>query len=220
MAWLISVLGAVMGLAGAWSLWNGISFIRLDWGQTETVAGTVALSGGLVSLGIGAVLFALRDLRVGSAPALTTGSDTVAEPEAVTEVAAPRRPDSAVGRLRSKLSTVGMPKTEPSMAAPAEPSRDLDAPVVRPAPAPALRTEPAPVPPERAAPVPEIAPAPVPRPVPPVAEAPTVVGRYDANGATYVLFSDGTIEVETGSGTHRFDSMADLKEHIERQDQG
>jgi hypothetical protein len=35
-----------------------------------------------------------------------------------------------------------------------------------------------------------------------------------------VLFSDGTIEVETESGTHRFASMADLKEHIERQDAG
>ena len=49
-------------------------------------------------------------------------------------------------------------------------------------------------------------------------EAPTVVGRYEANGASYVLFSDGTIEVETESGTHRFSSMAELKEHIERQD--
>lgn len=208
MPWLISVLGAVLGLAGAWSLWNGISFIRLDWGQTETVAGTVALSAGIVTLGIGAVLFALRDLRTGFAPAMTT--DTTLDPDlAATPALAPsERTTSAASRLKSRLATVGMPKNQPSEAAESPPV--IDAPVVR--------TGLPSAPEVRPAVVAEIAPPSEERSVPSVSEAPTVVGRYDANGATYVLFSDGTIEVETGSGTHRFASMADLKDHIERQD--
>ena len=47
-----------------------------------------------------------------------------------------------------------------------------------------------------------------------------MVGRYDANGAFYVLFSDGTIEVETDTGTHRYASMQDLRDHIARQEPG
>lgn len=213
MPWLISVLGAALGLAGAWSLWNGISFIRLDWGQTETVAGTVALSAGIVTLGIGAVLFALRDLRAGSAPVPTTGADTVLDPDSSLVAASSRadRAPSAASRFKSKLATVGMPKTEPSLLEPVASPRDVDAPMLRAASAPAPEPSPAAIP--------DIVPAQEIPPMPTDPEAPTVVGRYDANGATYVLFSDGTIEVETVSGTHRFASMADLKDHIERQDE-
>ena len=49
--------------------------------------------------------------------------------------------------------------------------------------------------------------------------APTEVGRYEAGGASYALFSDGTIEVETETGLHRFGSMEELKAFIEHQEQ-
>ena len=52
-----------------------------------------------------------------------------------------------------------------------------------------------------------------------LAESPTVVGRYESGGACYVLFSDGTIEVETEMGTHRFGSMEELKAYIDQQGQ-
>jgi hypothetical protein len=58
-----------------------------------------------------------------------------------------------------------------------------------------------------------------PAPVPEAQEepaAPAVVGRYEANGASYALFADGSIEAETDSGIYRFASMAELKEFIER----
>ena len=229
MAWLISGLGAALALVGGYTLWNGISYIRLDWGQTETVAGTVALCAGIVTLALGAILSALRDLaaRAEQRPsgvgmeALTWGEDDA-------PVARPM-----IGRVKDRLASVGMPRSreaasrdaalvgaaatpEPLSTAQAFP-RDLDeaAPQDRlPQVAPGARLEPSGQPPEAlrtpAAPMQAQAPA----------EAPTVVGRYEANGASYVLFSDGTIEVETESGTHRFASMADLKEHIERQEAG
>ena len=46
-------------------------------------------------------------------------------------------------------------------------------------------------------------------------KAAAVVGRYESNGASYVLFADGTIEAATPSGVYRFGSMAELKTFIE-----
>lgn len=225
MAWLISVLGAALALAGAVSLVNGVAYVRLDWGATETVAGTVALSGGLVVLALGAVLFALRDLLRRPARPASAGVGL----EALTDRDEAPAPQPAFSRFKSKLATVGMPRTELP-----EPMADLPSagtgsdraePPVEPSGfAPALRpsfpTEPEPA----AEPSPARRdPASVPEasyPPPPTDAAPTVVGRYQANGASYVLFSDGTIEVETEGGTHRFASMADLREHIQRQEAG
>ncbi len=205
MAWLISVLGVALALGGAYSLWNGVSYIRLDWGQAETVAGTVALSAGIVTLALGAVLFTLRGMardvaaRAAARPsgvgmeALTWGEDDAPAPRPL------------LSRVTSRLATVGVPKArevEPELAAPAPTGS-----AARPTPAPESLPEPSPVE------TPGIPREPGPTPM----EAPTVVGRYEANGASYVLFSDGTIEVETDSGTHRFSSMTELKDHIERQ---
>lgn len=213
MAWVIAVLGAALAAGGGVSLWNGSGYIRLDWGQAETVAGTVALSAGVVTLAIAAVLFTLRDLarRQPLAAASGVGLEAVHLPDDAGTPAPPARRS-----LAGRLATVGLPKAE--AAAPDAPvaAPDLDEPFTDSHPlhdpAPSAPAEPLPDPRARA--VPE-----APRPIAPMLpEAPTVVGRYEANGASYVLFSDGTIEVETDSGTHRFASMAALKDHIERQD--
>ena len=52
-----------------------------------------------------------------------------------------------------------------------------------------------------------VPPAPLPEPV--------VVGRYNAGGAAYVMYSDGSIEAETPHGHYRFNSMSELKAFIE-----
>ena len=76
----------------------------------------------------------------------------------------------------------------------------------------ALQQRPAaPVPPPPA-PMPKIAPFVAPPHVP----RPTEVGRYNAGGATYVMFSDGSIEAETETGAYRFASMAELRDYIEQ----
>lgn len=51
------------------------------------------------------------------------------------------------------------------------------------------------------------------------AEEVSVIGRYQAGVASYVMYSDGTIEVEgEGGSVRRFDSMDDLRAFIARQD--
>lgn len=46
------------------------------------------------------------------------------------------------------------------------------------------------------------------------AAAPTVVGTYSAGGNLYVMYSDGSIEAETGRGVFKFASLDELKNYI------
>jgi hypothetical protein len=43
---------------------------------------------------------------------------------------------------------------------------------------------------------------------------PTLVGRYSAGGANYMIFSDGTIEAELEEGAFRFASFGEFKAYI------
>jgi hypothetical protein len=49
---------------------------------------------------------------------------------------------------------------------------------------------------------------------------PAIIGHYDAQGAHYTLYADGSIEAETSHGVYRFASMAELKRFIEGQADG
>ena len=42
-----------------------------------------------------------------------------------------------------------------------------------------------------------------------------VIGRYEADGTSYVMYSDGSIEAQSDAGVYRFGSMAELKAFIE-----
>jgi hypothetical protein len=44
--------------------------------------------------------------------------------------------------------------------------------------------------------------------------APTLVGRYSAGGANYMIFSDGSIEAETEDGAFKFGSMSEFKAYL------
>ncbi len=48
-------------------------------------------------------------------------------------------------------------------------------------------------------------------PPPATAAEPKAIGRYEAAGILYVMFSDGSIEAQSPQGTRRYKSMADLK---------
>ena len=45
---------------------------------------------------------------------------------------------------------------------------------------------------------------------------PSLIGSYSSAGANYKIFSDGSIEAETGEGTFQFASMSDFKRHLMR----
>ena len=50
---------------------------------------------------------------------------------------------------------------------------------------------------------------------PPTAPTSPVIGRYDAEGTSYVMYADGSIEAQSEAGVYRFASMAELKAFIE-----
>jgi hypothetical protein len=52
----------------------------------------------------------------------------------------------------------------------------------------------------------------------PASSEPHVVGRYEANGTRYALFSDGAIEADTGIGVYRFASITELKKFIDERE--
>ncbi|MHB8885442.1 MAG: hypothetical protein ACYC5H_10225 [Methylovirgula sp.] len=55
--------------------------------------------------------------------------------------------------------------------------------------------------------------------LPPTAAAePAIIGRYEAEGTSYTMFADGSIEAQSERGVARFKSMADLKAYFETQE--
>ena len=63
MTWLIFALATVLGLAGAISIASGIPYIQMEWGWTETIAGAVALSAGVITFALGAILYRLAAMH-------------------------------------------------------------------------------------------------------------------------------------------------------------
>ena len=72
---------------------------------------------------------------------------------------------------------------------------------------------------EPAAPHTEVPHAEVPHAEPPPASAPAptsaVIGRYEADGTSYVMYADGSIDAQSDAGVYRFHSMTELKAFIE-----
>jgi hypothetical protein len=100
---------------------------------------------------------------------------------------------------------------------------------------PAPETEPEPEPEIELAPEPEPEPDLVPEtepehelePAPPATAAeeaavdeaaPEVIGHYEAHGAHYTMYADGSIDADTTHGVYRFASMEELKQFIARQE--
>ncbi|WP_424362554.1 hypothetical protein [Methylocystis parvus] len=170
----VTALGLTLVAGGVYAMWTGWDMILLERGWSLFIAGSVALSGGVVTIALGRVI-------------------------------------AHLARLGSGLATA--PITVPHDGA-------------SPAQAPA-RTESQPLPakPESAAPTPEAAPSGDPafeKPDfssifggAPLSEQPTEVDRYSAGDATYVMMSDGSVEVRSPSGTQRYPSLAALRADAE-----
>jgi hypothetical protein len=45
--------------------------------------------------------------------------------------------------------------------------------------------------------------------------APTIIDHYEAGGASYVMYSDGSVEVRTEFGVHRYASLAELRTNMD-----
>ena len=74
--WVVLVLGSVLALSGLVSIWQGSEIIQIERGWTEVIAGAVALSGGVVTVGIYFLLAQLEQMSLGAlTPAATARRD-------------------------------------------------------------------------------------------------------------------------------------------------
>ena len=134
------------------------------------------------------------------------GSSVVSKPSAERKVPAPVAPASQ--------ATI-VPRQAPAMP---EPARTFAPLTQEPAPSEWNKTNP--VKPEPA-PAETVTPEQV-KPVAPKAATPashhepSVVGRYEAAGTSYAMYSDGSVEAENEHGVFRFGSMAELRAFIEQ----
>ncbi|HEX4765452.1 MAG TPA: hypothetical protein VH414_04155 [Lichenihabitans sp.] len=252
MSWLVIACGILLAAGGGYSIVSGAPYTQMEFGWTEVIAGTTALTGGLVTIALGALLHRLGALQkvmarmtlpvaaaaqIPDGPAIDDPPPLVPAPDlsdedtprivpSPAEVRSPVRPAADAPsrslfsglsrRLRSARRTSddapgSLPEPHPGAPAPlgiVSSPRDATGDA---APEAAMEMEAG----GEAAPGVDDAER---RDGAGDTGGRDIVGRYEAGGASYVLFSDGTIEVETATGTHRFASMEELKAFVERQD--
>ncbi len=157
MSYIVFVLGALLAVVGGLSVYDGYSIITLERGWAEVIAGSVALTGGIVTIGLGMVLQKLQALhglfktsvasvRVPPAPAeairvapLAASSPPPIEPLAAEPPPAPSvaphmpPPLSAASPLTAAEASSGQRRDVPGLWPPApRPAAPVAAPPARP----------------------------------------------------------------------------------------
>ena len=196
--WGVTALGVALVVCGVAAMAGGWDIIQVERGWSLFIGGATALAGGAVVIALGLVVFRLDEIVV-AAQLLRTGEKSPA-PSAP---AAKPQPKEAEQRSRQS----------PPQAPPAP----------TPTPTPTL----AQTPPAQQAPLPAAPPAPpakepeqeaeAPAAVEPSGAEPREVDRYESGEITYVMFSDGAVEVRTSNGAQRFASLAELRAQAAQQ---
>ncbi|MGD1017514.1 MAG: hypothetical protein ABR863_13930 [Roseiarcus sp.] len=202
------VVGLLLVVAGAAGLIGSVDLLPTEIGLLYAVCGTVALSAGVVTLAIGALIrridvlaTAMRVAPNGHARpiSLATSESAFAEAPAARE---PTFSDAPAAREPAFAEAPAV--REPAFAeAPAATEVGLHAPAVG-----------EPVGEDHASRSPTT--AAIERAPGEAEAAPTLVGRFSAGGANYMIFSDGSIEAETEGGAYKFASMNDFKAYLAR----
>lgn len=164
--WGVTAAGLLLAGGGAYGMWAGWDMIMVERGWSLFIAGSVALSGGVVTVALGRVVAHLA--RLGAVQEI---AEQPAAPLATEEAA---RAETWASPSPTKAEP---PKAEVGGA---EPPRPDFASFLRPS-----------------------------------AEEPTEVDRYTAGGATYVMMSDGSVEVRGPEGAQRYPSLAALRAEAE-----
>lgn len=210
----VTIAGLLFAGAGAYSMWTGWDMILVERGWSLFIGGSVILSGGVITMALGRVIARLDSLaapREAAAPQPVEAAAAVAPapvPAAV-ETPAPASPAPA------KPAPAPAAEEKPARArAETGASKPVEAPVSR-AVAWAKfsgRSEKSGAPDFSALLNPQ-AQAPgqsqsQPQPQP---QEPTEVDRYVAGDATYIMMSDGSVEVHSPGGKERYPTLAALK---------
>jgi len=187
MAIFVFVLGLLLTVLGFGGLIASLDLLPTEIGILYAGCGTVAASSGLIVLSIGALIRRVDALG-------GTFSMSPPEPPLFETLASEHEPDPPHAHEPIAPLEASEPTPERSAAIGEE------------------RLEDEPINENRAGRLPTL--AEVEHAISEPGAPPTLVGRYTAGGAHYMIFSDGTIEAETEHGAFRFASMGDFKDYI------
>ena len=201
---LVFVLGLILAIAGGGALFASVDLLPTEIGILYAACGTVALCCGIIVLAIGALI-----RRV----------DQLAE-DFVARAAEPGFAHGAVAHghaphphIEPEFEAEPHLHAEPVLSAEHDAGFEAHAPEPEPAPATApVDEDDDPLNENRAGHLPTL--AEVEHAIAEPEAPPTLVGRYSAGGADYMIFSDGTIEAETEHGAFKFASMGDIKAYL------
>jgi hypothetical protein len=238
---ILLALGIVVTVAGGAMAGFGIANNGFDIGNTMISAGTTAVVGGLIIVGLAAVVRELRAARMPEArepvrpavavpppaPPVRTGRDAAPEAPAQTpsppvadlsQVLAEPPAEPAPAPAADKAPPAGDPFAPPSRNDPRRVSpreRGFDA-VWAPEPKPAAPTPTPspPPPPPRAVPEPNRESEAVAIRPPREPQAVSVLKSGVIEGMAYTLYSDGSIEADLPQGMVRFASIDALRRHL------
>src|SRR5271156_1770703 len=189
MAILVFVLGLILTILGCGALIASVNLVPTDMGILYAGCGAVAASSGLIVVTIGALIRRVDAL----ADAFSMPSQ---EP--------------------TPFETLALEPEPPFVPEPAPPEEALEPIAERSAASAGGGVENEPINENRAGRLPTL--AEVEHAIVEPGAPPTLVGRYTAGGANYMIFSDGTIEAETEQGAFRFASMGEFKAYIAGRD--
>ncbi len=191
--WGVTALGVALVICGVAAMAGGWDIIQVERGWSLFIGGATALAGGAVVIALGQVVVRLDEIIV-AAQLRRTGEKSPA-PSAP---AAKPQPKEAEQRSRQP------PPPPPAPTPPLAPT-----PAVQQAPLAAAPPAPPPKEPEQEAEAPAADPA--------SGAEPREVDRYESGDITYVMFSDGAVEVRTSNGAQRFASLAELRAQAAQQ---
>lgn len=208
--WGVTTAGLLLAVGGGFAMWSGWDMILLERGWSLFIAGAVSLSGGVVTIALGRVIAALAKALearpvIAAAPVVETAVAAPAAPVTTPSVAATPSPAPILERPVSQEPAFEEPVFEPPIQEKAVQEAPVQPSAADSSPPPVLRQRygyTRGVPPLR-------------RPEPPPATEmnkppPTEVDRYTSGDSTYVMMSDGSVEVHGPNGVQRFASLAEL----------
>ncbi len=195
--WGVTALGVVLAVCGVVAMAGGWDIIQVERGWSLFIGGATALAGGAVVIALGQVVSRLDEILV--ATQLRHTGEKSPAPSAPAAKPQPKDPEQ---RLKQPWPPAP-PAPTPTLA------QTPPAPQAPPAAAPAAPPAPSATEPEREAEAPAAD--------EPSGAEPREVDRYESGDITYVMFSDGAVEVRTSNGAQRFASLAELRAQAAQQ---
>jgi outer membrane biosynthesis protein TonB len=194
--WGVTALGVALAVCGVVAMAGGWDIIQVERGWSLFIGGATVLAGGAVVIALGQVVFRLDEILV--AAELRRAGEKWPAPSAPAV-----KPQPKEAEQRSRQPPPQAPPAPTPTPTPAQTSPAQQAPLAAAPPAPPAKE------PEQEAQAPAADEA--------SGAEPQEVDRYQSGDITYVMFSDGAVEVRTSNGAQRFASLAELRAQAAQQ---